>query len=391
MKILFVLINMNLGGTEKSFLNLVENLSQDYEITLLLLENSGDLLNDIPQNVNLQIIENSGEVNAAIKYGFSVMFCRYLREFNVLKSLKTVLFYIFSKIDKKTDYYYLFFKSELPKLSVQYDFAVSYAGPHNFISNYVIDKVTASKKIQWIHFDVSKIYFNKAISRNIYSNFDTIVCVSEDVKNQFLNLLPQFITKTIVKHNLISFDKIDLLSMATVKDINTQLISIVTVGRLTKEKGHEQFLTTFRKLKDKGYKFCWYIVGDGNQMSVLKEKVEQLKLNDSIKFLGKKSNPYPYYKSCDIYLQPSFYEGHCVSILEAKFFKKAIVCTNFSGASEEIIAGQNGLIVDFDEDSYYNALEKLITNDKLRLAMGAFNEKFKFKNQQQTFDAYISS
>ena len=116
MKVLFALINMNLGGTEKSFLNLVESLPKDTAITLLLLENTGDLLSEIPKNVNLIILEKSNEVNAAINYGFNVLFLEYLKKFKLLKSLKSVLFYIFSKIDKKNDYYYLFFKNELTEL-----------------------------------------------------------------------------------------------------------------------------------------------------------------------------------------------------------------------------------------------------------------------------------
>ncbi len=76
----------------------------------------------------------------------------------------------------------------------------------------------------------------------------------------------------------------------------------MTFGRLTKEKGHYQFLQTFKKLKDNGYFFCQYIIGDGNQMSTLKEKVINLELTENVKFLGKKSNPYSYHKAYDIYL-----------------------------------------------------------------------------------------
>jgi glycosyltransferase involved in cell wall biosynthesis len=390
MKLLFFLINMNLGGTEKSFLNLVSTLPSDYQITLLLLEKSGDLIRDIPKNVNLKIVENADEVNTTINSGFYVLFLKYFKEFKFWKSFKSILFHVLSKVDKKNDYPYIFFKNELSKDSEQYDFAIAFAGPHNFITNYIVDKVLAKERVQWIHFDISKIYFNKEISAKNYKKVDYIICVSEDVRNQFLNLMPQFLDKIKVKYNIILFEKIDILSSEIVDDFDPELISIVTVGRLTKEKGHRQFFSSFKKLKEDGFKFCWYIIGSGNQIFILEESVKNLNLTDNIKFLGKKTNPYPYFKSCDIYLQPSYYEGHCVSILEAKYFKKPIICTNFSGAKEEIINEKNGLIVDFHNDLFYESLAKLISDEKLRLRYGDYNYNLKFENKIMSFNYFLN-
>ena len=391
MKVLFVLINMNLGGTEKSLLNLIEILPKDTEITVLLLEKTGDLLADIPENVKILQIENAAEVNAAIKFGFNTLFLNYLKQFKILKSAKAVLYYLFSKVDKKHDFYYLFFKKQLSKLNESFEYAVAFAGPHHFISNFVLDKVVATKKVQWIHFDVTKIYFNSTIAQNIYTKFDTIVCVSNDVIRHFLNILPELSSKTIVKHNIIPFDKIKKLAKAPITDFDTQCTSILTVGRLTEEKGHLQFLSTFKRLKDCGYHFCWYIIGDGNQLETLQNDITRLELTQQIILLGKKINPYPYYKACTIYLQPSVYEGHCVSILEAKFFKKPIICTNFAGAIDEISNGKNGLIVDFHEDSFYDALTTLLDNESLRIDFSNYNTTSQLDTKMKSFDAFLNS
>jgi glycosyltransferase involved in cell wall biosynthesis len=382
---------MNLGGTEKSFLNLVESLSITDDVTLLLLENSGDLLHELPDSVKIIYLENSDEINNTINSSLSVIFLQSLKQLHLTKAFRSLLYYFIAKLDVRSDYYYSFVKNKVQKIDASFEYAIAFAGPHSFISNYVIDKVTATRKIQWIHFDVSKIYFNKNVMSSIYDKFDEIVCVSEDVMKQFLNVLPKLKTKTKVKHNLLSFNKILDLSSEKIEAFDTDVINILTVGRLSKEKGHEQFLSTFKRLKDNGYKFCWYIVGDGNQKQNLERLVDALEMNESIKFLGKKANPYPYYKTCDLYLQPSFYEGHCVSILEAKFFKKAVICPNFSGANEEVINNVNGIIVDFNDDAFYNALKKLITDDELRHQMGEYNSRFKYKNQKKTFDFYINS
>lgn len=80
-----------------------------------------------------------------------------------------------------------------------------------------------------------------------------------------------------------------------------------------------------------------------------------------------------------------------MSILETKFFKKTIVCTNFSGANEEIINNKNGIIVDFDRDSFYEALAKLFNDDKLRLDFGNYNFTYKFENIIESFNHFIDS
>jgi len=74
MKLLFVLINMNLGGTEKSFLNLVESLSIEDEVTLLLIENSGDLLHELPDSVKIIYLENSDDINNTINGSLYILF-----------------------------------------------------------------------------------------------------------------------------------------------------------------------------------------------------------------------------------------------------------------------------------------------------------------------------
>lgn len=391
MKILFFLINMNLGGTEKSFLNLLESLPKDDEVTLLLLDESGDLLSELPPHVNLKIIHNSVETNSIIKNGFNVLFLQYLKRYKILKSLQALTYYFLAKIDKKNDYYYRFSKNQLKKLEGNYDYAVAFAGPHSFISNFIIDRVIAKNKIQWIHFDVSKIGFDFKSSERIYSKFQKIICVSEDVKNEFLKVLPQLKNKTKVKYNIIPYAKIEELSKEKIDNFEKDVVAIVTVGRLTKEKGHEQFLTAMKRLKDEGQKFCWYIIGDGDQKNKLEEFVSELDLNDFVKFLGKKSNPYPYYKSCDIYLQPSYYEGHCVSILEAKYFRKPIICTNFAGAREEVDHNVNGIIVDFKEDLFYSSLHTLITNKDLRQKFGYVNATKTFQTEVMNFERYLNN
>ena len=69
---------------------------------------------------------------------------------------------------------------------------------------------------------------------------------------------------------------------------------------------------------------------------------------ESPSIIGVKSNPYPYFKCCDIYVQTSRHEGYATTVSEAKVFCKPIITTDVSGAKEQIRTGENGFITSFD-------------------------------------------
>jgi glycosyltransferase involved in cell wall biosynthesis len=367
MRIFFFLIDMNLGGTEKSLLNLIDTLPESTDITIMMMREHGELLSAIPAHVRVQVIDHSKDVCHAVESNFVTLAKEQLGKGRLLSAFRAMLYYMRSKMQKGTDLYYKFMKHSLPSQQEAYDVAVAYAGPNTFISNYVLDKVSATQKIQWVHFDVNKIYFDVSINRNLFHQFDKIVCVSEDVQGHLLKKIPELAAKTAVRYNVIPYQTIDTLSneAATAMDL-VRNNKIVTVGRLTEEKGHMGFLSTFRKLKDAGLDFVWYIVGDGNCRQELEAKIQELKLESHVILLGKQMNPYPYMKQADIYLQPSRYEGHCVTILEAKYLHKAIVCTDFSGAREELQDMRTGLITSFEDADKLEKMTRIITDTALR-------------------------
>ena len=141
---------------------------------------------------------------------------------------------------------------------------------------------------------------------------------------------------------------------------------ILTVGRLTHEKGQELCIEALKKLKDKGYKVKWYCVGNGASRKKYEELVINNNLIEDFIFLGSKTNPYSFMKQCDIYVQPSLHEGYCITLAEAKCFGKPIVTTNFTGAKEQIINRDTGIIVECNSDDLYKAIKEVIDNVELR-------------------------
>jgi len=368
MKLLFCLIDMNLGGTEKSFLNLIATLPTDYEIDLILLQKEGELLHELPQKVH--VIEDLSSIDIykytqasplqLIKY--------YAKNRKMIKAAKGLWSYARYKFTGNGEYIFKIFDSEIPVGKKTYDIAIAYAGPHNFISYFVGKKVKAVKKINWIHFDVSEIVFDLKTSSNLYAYFDEIKVVSKIAQQNFIKLLPAFRSKTTVFSNILNVKDIKQLSTEKeggFKD-NFNGVRILTVGRLTTQKGHDFALPAIRKLVENGYNLRYYILGSGVQEKDLKKQVRDLNLDDFTIFLGSKKNPYPFMLQTDIYLQPSRHEGEGITVLEAKVFHKPIVVTNYTVAYDTIQDGITGLIVEMNSNAIFEGLRELIDNKSLQ-------------------------
>jgi glycosyltransferase involved in cell wall biosynthesis len=366
-KIVFMLINMNVGGTEKALLNMINEIpKEDYEITLLMLEEYGGFLEYIPAHVKVEYLHGYNQIKPILNQPLQREAFTALRKGSLIRFFILMSIYIFTKIFKNN---YLVFKYALKdyrKIETQYDVAVAYAGPMDFISYFVIKRIKAKKKIQWIHFDVTKIGFSKRFANKIYKEFDRIIVVSNEAKLKLFKLLPSIKNKTEVCLNIISSNTIQ--NQAKIgngfKD-DFDGLRLLTIGRLSKEKGQDLAIKAFLKLINDGYKVKWYCLGEGNSRKEYENLIMVNNLEDKFILLGADPNPYSYLEQCDIYVQPSRYEGYCITLIEAKQFFKPIVTTNVNGANELIVNGKTGIIVNIDENDIYYAIKNFIDNKLL--------------------------
>ena len=142
-------------------------------------------------------------------------------------------------------------------------------------------------------------------------------------------------------------------------------VRILTVGRISKEKGQQLTVPVLAKLKAEGYKARWYCIGDGNYRNHIEDLIKKYDLEDDYIILGSKSNPYPYMKDCDIYVQPSLHEGYCITLAEARCFDNPIIATDFTGAREQLVETGCGLVSDISEDGIYTKIKEILDNSKL--------------------------
>ncbi|MFJ7728158.1 glycosyltransferase [Neobacillus sp. NPDC097160] len=367
-KMLFMLINMNIGGTEKALLNMINEIPKDkYEVTIFMLEEYGGFLNYIPSNVKVEYFIGYESIKDLLNKPPQLMSYHLLKKGKILKAICILFLHIITKLLKDRSIYFRYLLRKYLTLEEEYEIAVAYDGPMDFISYFVLKKIKANKKIQWIHFDITKIGFNPKFASKVYSKFEKVFVVSNEARNKLIDRVPRIKEKTDI-----------FLNLATPKTIKSQSkkgkgftdqfdgLRILTVGRLSGEKGQDLAIHTFKRLVNDGYKVKWYCIGEGNSRKNYERLIEQFDLKDKFILLGSDPNPYSYIAQCDIYVQPSRHEGFCITLAEAKCLKKPIVTTNFTGAQEQIKNRENGLIVSINENEIYNALVELINNEDLR-------------------------
>lgn len=261
-------------------------------------------------------------------------------------------------------------KSHIPDCKNEYDMAISYMDGVNY---YVIDHVKAKRKILWCHNDYNKLEYKPEYDEKYYRKAYKICTISDVCKKSLVENFPNLKDKFEVVENISSARIINAQA-----DMHEEMkhnndgfaedrrFKIVSIGRLSEQKGFDYAVEAAKILKDSGFTLGWYVLGEGPLRKSLEELTKNSNVEDTIKFIGIRSNPYPYIKDTDLYVMPSRYEGKSIALDEAKILCKPIVVTNYPSVGDAIINGKNGLIVDINAQAIANGIMKLYNNDNLR-------------------------
>lgn len=359
-KILIMMYYMNCGGVEQAIIDLIKNIdASKYQIDLILIEKKGEFLERIPQSVNVievpiddleKCLIIKRNIRDTIRYGFQHKM--------YFKTFITVLKFLYYKAKKvPSPEYETVFGS---KKSVSYDIALDFHGYLSFTTYYVAKKVRSKQKYTWIH---SEDFIKNINCFEPYLNkFNKIFCVSKKCAELVSEKLIDY--KNIeVFSNFVDNEKIQQKAMVgeRIKKEKDEF-TILTVGRMSYQKGYDIAIEVAEILKKRNTKFKWYFCGDGELFEEIKKSVALKELENEIELLGFKDNPYGYMDSCDLYVQTSRYEGNSLTIVEAVILNKVIVTTNVSGAEENVVCGKNGFITDKDAVSIADAIYYLYEN-----------------------------
>lgn len=168
---------------------------------------------------------------------------------------------------------------------------------------------------------------------------------------------------------------------------------IVTVGRLSIEKGHRFLIEAFAQIHDSSWVLT--IVGDGQEKEKLEQLVDKLKIKERVIFYGHQKKISLQLSEAQIFVLPSLSEGFPNALLEAMSLPLACISSNcVAGPADIIENGVNGLLVDpGNVEALTLALNRLIENPELRkeLAIEAYKirEKLAFERISEQYLNFI--
>lgn len=382
---------MELGGAERALLGLLNALDTDrVDVDLFLNQHTGEFMPLIPSKINL-LPERRGynalerPIKQILKEGqFGVAIGR-LRARRLHKRYHHSLDSKERSFDSSAFHYVAECADRyLPSLEDlgEYDLAISFLQPHNIVLN----KVSAKKKIAWIHTDYSTVHVNAKMELPVWAGFDYIASISPDCTKSFLKAFPSLETKIIEIENILSSDFIR--QQAELLDVSEEMpkkgINLLSVGRYCHAKNYDNVPDIMKRLYEKGFKdLRWYIIGFGGDEPLIRQKIAEAGMEDYVILLGKKDNPYPYIKACDIYVQPSRYEGKSVTVREAQVLCKPVIVTNYPTAKSQVKDGVDGIIVPQDNEGCAYGISRAIQRRAQLDAFTAYLQEHDYGNETE--------
>ena len=335
-KILFGITGLTLGGAERVLVDVANELSTEFDITIFTLYGKGEFEKELNENIKLiNMIDKSFD------------------ELSKIEKIKVSLKLMFNKKSLYKKY-----------IDKGYDTEVAFLeGP---ITRLFSVKNKMVKKIAWVHNDIGQVFgknlkakIKTKLDKKCYSQYNDIVFVSNDNKEQFEELY-NLNKNNMVIPNYISSKRVIEKSEDQFGNIfEENEINFLTVARLTEQKAIDRLIKVHSRLIDDGYNHKFYVIGDGPEREKLKQLIKDYNVQDSFILLGKKNNPYPYIKNCDIFALLSMYEGLPMTILEAKILNKPILITN-TAAREAVQNYYKSYITDNNEQGIYNGIKDSI-------------------------------
>ena len=368
MKIFISINGLKCGGAEKSLISFINDIPESYidsnalELDLLVLEKNDYFFTDIPKWVNwLKTDPYIDGMFETTKEHFS-------------NPVNPIVFYrkIASKIRMKirscenasrVQHIWDCWKDIIPAQKKDYDLAISYVD--GFSNYYVMDKVNARKKILWVHNEYEKLNYNQIFDSEYFTKADAIVTISDKCVESLVKNFPMLRDKIWMIPNISSQKTIWKMSEEPISERIENDNFIVSVGRLNEQKGFDLAIDVAEILAKK-ISFCWYILGEGELRETLESRIREKKLEDRVYLLGNRNNPYPYLRKAGVFVQPSRFEGKSIVLDEAKILEKPIIVTNYTSASDSIVDGENGYIVEFDANKLADKIYRLLTDKKMK-------------------------
>lgn len=391
-RILIVSHTLELGGAERSLIGLLDAIdTEKYHVDLFLMRQTGELLEMLPDKINLLPECPAYTVLArpmleVLKEGH-LLLCA-ARMFGKIKSYLYDKRHHYQESGVSLEYSHKYTCPLMPVIQpkMKYDVAISFLTPHYFVAK----KVYARKKIAWIHTDYTNVSVNVASESAMWGAYDTVVSISDAAARAFRRVFNNVRSNIVIMENILpkKFIWDQAKEKCKLPELDDTCFKILSIGRFCYAKNFDNVPSICKYLVKMGINVRWYLIGFGNDEELIREKIRSNKMENRVIILGKKSNPYPYINSCDLYVQPSRYEGKCVSVKEAQMLGKPVVITDYATASSQLESGVDGIIVPMDNKNCALGIANLIRNKDKMKDLSSNCRKRDYSNQSEIDKLY---
>lgn len=359
-KIAFFVQHMLCGGVENALISLSEKLvEQGHDVTIYVIKNKGDFIQKIPKSVSWHLIPMKEEIRKKIPVGGSkIAIWECMEQQHYFCAAK----YLLNRVLNRGKFAELNVPLEkIPMLNQKYDIAVNFHMHSPFLVWYLSERVKAERKITWIHNDFTTTGYDIMRLKQYLDCCQEFYGVSKKLVREFVTIIPEYQSKAKVMYNIVPVDAILEKSRERAPEFEgLSCLKILSVGRLEAQKGYKITLEVCKILKEAGYSFKWIVLGEGTERSILEKASKDAGITQELNFIGIRMNPYPYFRNCDLYVQTSLHEGYVTTVTEANIFEKPIVCTDVSGAREQIEDGVNGYVTGFEPQMIADHIRRVI-------------------------------
>lgn len=373
-KVLFVINTMGRAGAETALLEMLRRMLEtgEYELSLFAIIPRGELFSRVPEGVHIlnphvsndSVLSTSGRMAIARQallcackhlYGIRhlgdiVRNIRQQRQLTGRVQLDKVLWRVLSD------------GAALPE--EEYDLAIAYL--EGAATYYVSERVHAKAKAAFVHIDYQQAGYTPLMDKGCYDRIDRIFMVSNNVRDRFCQVYPQYRDKAFLFRNLLNRKAIEEKSLAQGFTDGFTGTRLVTVGRLHYQKAYDIAIDACARLVERGYNIRWYVLGEGAERPALEKQIAVTGMQEHFCLMGAVDNPYPYLRQADIYVHASRYEGKSIAIEEAQILGKPIVASNCTGNREQIVHEVDGLLLDLSTENLVDTLCRVLDDTDLR-------------------------
>lgn len=359
-KILIVNNNLELGGVQRSLINLLNEVVESYDITLFLFSNTGGYKDLLPSRIKvieaksplnlLGVSQKDSRSKGMFFYLLRAALAVYARAFNNHLPIRVL-------VDAH---------SKLKGYDVAISFLHSYEGHllYGGCNDFVLRRVESHKKVSYLHCDFLECGSNTKHTRKLMERFDAIAAVSESCRKRFLQAMPMMEDKTFCVYNCHNYQ--DYLIKAELDPVEYPkgAVNILTVARIDEAKGILRAIEVIKRLIGEGYQIRWHLVGDGHLVDTVEKRILELGLEENILLYGNQSNPYRFMKNADLFMLPSYHEAAPMVFMEAKALRLPVLTTETISAREMFEDGTDGFICENSTEGIYTGLKRVLSNPK---------------------------